>query len=77
MVGIVSAVCNQAAERTDRADQIGSNSDVVDVAGGEQKYPRAALRSVRPWSFVVRPPRERPIPCAKSPFCASGGPVGF
>lgn len=43
MVGIVAAVGNEAAERADSADQVGGDSDVVDVAGGQQQDPGPAL----------------------------------
>ena len=43
MVGIVSAVCDEPADRSGKIEKGGSDSDVVDVAGGQQQDARASL----------------------------------
>lgn len=43
MVGVIAAIGDQAAERTNGLDQISGDGDVVDVAGGEQKDPGPSL----------------------------------
>ena len=67
-VGVVGTISEQMADRACSADQRGAMVTSLTLPALSRNTRGRPASSVRAWILVVRPPRDRPIACAKSPL---------